>query len=69
MNKVNVRRALKINLTGASTTLEITKFATPAVEKEFIHLDKMPDGSWRLLFNVEGFEVPDIESFEFIRED
>jgi hypothetical protein len=49
--------------------LEITKFATPAVEKQFIHFDQLPDGTWRLLFNLEGHEVSNIESFEFLRED
>lgn len=64
-----LRRAVKVNLVGTSTTLEITKFATPQVEKEFIHFDRLPDGTWRLLFNLEDHEIRDILSFEFIRED
>jgi len=63
------RRAVRINLVDTYTELELSKFATPAVEKEFIHFDKLPDGTWRLLFNVEGHEVKDIVSFEFVRED
>jgi len=64
-----IRRALKVKLVGTSTTLELTKFATPAVEKQFIHFDELPDGTWRLLFNLEGHDVQDIESFEFLRDD
>jgi hypothetical protein len=64
-----IRRAIKVNLVGTSTTLELTKFATPMVEKQFIHLDQLPDGTWRLLFNLEGHDVQDIESFVFVRED
>jgi len=65
---MKVRRAVKVNLVETSTTLEITKFATPNVEKQFIHFDQLPDGTWRLLFNLEGHDVPDIKSFEFLRE-
>lgn len=34
--------------------LPLSKFATPHTEKEFIHIDRLPDGTWRLLFNVRG---------------
>jgi hypothetical protein len=67
----NVRRAIRIDLLNdlPPVELELSRFATPAVEKQFIHLDQMPDGTWRLLFNVEGLEVKDIDSFVFNRYD
>jgi hypothetical protein len=61
-----VRRAIKLQ--GTNVLLEISKFATPSVAKEFIHLDKLPDGTWRLLWNVK--DAPDtsqIEALVFIR--
>lgn len=62
-----IRRAIKVE--GTDTVLELSKFATPKTEKEFIHFDKLPDGSWRLLFNVSGVDVKDISALTIIRED
>lgn len=61
------RRAIKLK--GTDVTLELSKFATPKTDKEFIHLDKLPDGTWRLLYNVK--DAPDIQAvqaFEIIRD-
>lgn len=54
--------------------LPISKFATPNVEKEFLHLDKLPDGTWRLLFNVNDDSgnhilVSAIKSLRIVREE
>jgi hypothetical protein len=65
--KKETRRA--VELVGTGVELELSKFATPKVDKEFIHFDKLPDGTWRLLFNVEGVDIQDIEAFQIIRED
>lgn len=64
--KQEVKRA--IELVGTGVELELSKFATPKVEKEFIHFDKLPDGTWRLLFNVEGVDIQDIEAFRIVRD-
>lgn len=48
--------------------LNITKFATPRTEKEFIHLDKLADGTWRLLFNVQSVDIKDVQAFRMLRE-
>lgn len=66
MGKKEARRALE--LVGTGVELELSKFATPKVDKEFIHFDKLPDGTWRLLFNVEGIDVQQIEAFKIVRE-
>ena len=62
-----VRRAIKLE--GTDVVLELSKAATPKTEKEFIHLDKLPDGTWRLLFNVKGVDVQQVQSMQIIRED
>jgi hypothetical protein len=61
------KRSIKIE--GTDVELELSKFATPRTEKEFIHLDKLPDGTWRLLFNVEGIDIKQIEALRILRED
>ena len=57
-----------IRLDGTDKVLELSKAATPLVEREFIHLDRLHDGTWRLLFNVAGVEVKDVTALTFIRE-
>lgn len=61
------RRAIEI--TGTPVVIELSKFATPRVEREFIHLDRLPDGTWRLLFNVKDVDVAAVQALTFIRED
>jgi len=58
-----------IALTGTNTELELSKFATPKTDKEFIHFDKLPDGTWRLLFNVSGVDIKQVQALTIIRED
>lgn len=62
-----MRRAIELEGTGVA--LELSKFATPKTEKEFIHLDKLPDGTWRLLMNVNGVDVQNVSALKIIRED
>lgn len=62
------RRA--IQLKGTDVVLELSKFATPKTDKEFIHFDKLPDGTWRLLYNVKDApNIQAIQGFEIIRQD
>jgi hypothetical protein len=62
-----VRRAIK--LTGTDLVLELSKVTAIKTDKRMIHLDELPDGTWRLIFN--GNMIPDftkIEVMEIIRE-
>lgn len=61
------RRAIKLE--GTDVTLELSKFATPRTEKEFIHLDKLSDGTWRLLYNVKDADIQTIEALTIVREE
>jgi hypothetical protein len=67
-----MKRSIKIEGPDLHLLLDLSKFATPAVEKEFIHLDKLPDGSWRLLMNVstpEGrLDIQRVEALRIVRE-
>lgn len=58
----------QIKLVGTDTVLELSKFATPRTSKEFIHLDKLEDGTWRLLFNVRDIDIRAVEALQIIRE-
>ena len=58
-----------IELENTEKMLVLSKFATPKTEKQFIHLDELPDGTWRLLFNVEGVDIQKVKSFIIHRED
>lgn len=62
-----MRRAIK--LTGTDLVLELSKVTAIKTDKKMIHLDELPDGTWRLIFN--GNMIPDftkIEVMEIIRE-
>jgi len=61
------RRAIKLQ--GTDTVLELSKFATPKTDKEFIHLDKLPDGTWRLLYNVVGTDIKNVSALTIVREE
>ena len=53
--------------------LELSKVSTvrlTEVEREFIHLDKLPDGTWRLVYTPST--IPDIRllsALTLVRED
>lgn len=66
--KQEVRRA--IELTGTDVTLELSKVTAIRTEKRMIHLDELPDGTWRLIYN--GNMIPDltqVQALTIIRED
>lgn len=62
-----VRRA--IELVGTGTVLELSKATSVKTNSNMIHLDELPDGTWRLIYNSKM--IPDftkIKSFRIIRE-
>lgn len=61
----------KIYLNGIDKELNITKATQVNIskDKDFIYLDKLPDGNWRLVYTsniIEDFSK--IKSFDIIRE-
>lgn len=64
-----VRRAIKI--VGTDTVLELSKVTAVKLHNAaMIHLDQLPDGTWRLIYN--SHLIPDItkvQALEIIRED
>jgi hypothetical protein len=61
------RRAIALD--GTDAVLEISKYAVPKTSAQFIHLDRLTDGTWRLLVNVEGVDIADVQALRIIRED
>lgn len=63
-----MRRAVKIN--GTNIELNLSKATAVKTEKNMIHFDQLPDGTWRLIYN-ENFisDFSKVVNFEFIRED
>lgn len=62
------RRAIEI--VGTDQVLELSKVTAVKTSNNMIHLDQLPDGTWRLIYN--GNMIPDfklIDSFKMIRED
>nr|DAH57196.1 MAG TPA: hypothetical protein [Caudoviricetes sp.] len=62
------RRA--IELTGTDTVLELSKVTAVRTKQRMIHLDELPDGTWRMIYN--GEHIPDftkISAFTIVRED
>lgn len=62
------RRA--IELVGTDIILELSKVTAVRTKQRMIHLDELPDGTWRMIYN--GEHIPDftkISEFKIIRED
>lgn len=63
-----MRRAIKIE--GLDTELELSKATAVKTDKQMIHLDQLPDGTWRLIYNSKL--IPDftkVQSLTIVRED
>ncbi len=66
-----MRRAVKINFKdGSSTLLELSKATSIRSDVGMLHLDRMQDGKWRLIFS-EGLvnDFSKIDSLDIVRED
>lgn len=66
--KDNVRRAVAIE--GTDLVLELSKATAVKTTTRMIHLDELPDGTWRLIWN--GNMIPDftkVQALKIIRED
>ena len=66
--KKEVRRAVEIE--GIDQTIELSKVTAVRTDKNMIHFDQLPDGTWRLIYNAKM--IPDytkVKSFKMIRED
>jgi hypothetical protein len=63
-----MRRAVKVN--GTDLVLELSKATAIKTDKNMIHFDQLPDGTWRLIYN--GNLIPDftkVVNFEIVREE
>jgi len=59
-----------ILLEGLNTELVLSKATAVKTDKQMIHLDKLPDGSWRLIYNSNL--IPDfskLTSMTIVREE
>ena len=65
------RRAIRIKTSdGTDKVLELSKATAVRTPKRMIHLDELPDGTWRLIYN--GDMLPDftlVQALEIVRED
>ncbi len=62
-----VRRS--INLRGSDKVLELSKVTAVRTDKQMIHLDQLPDGTWRMIYNANLIpDITKIEAFEIVRE-
>lgn len=66
-----MRRAVEIKfMDGTSRVLELGKATSLKTDLGMIHLERMPDDKWRLLWSEDIVdEFSKIKSFEMIRED
>lgn len=63
-----MKRSIKIN--GTDLVLELSKATAVKTDKNMIHLDQLPDGSWRLIYNGNMIrDFSKVESLQIIRED
>ena len=58
-----------IKLIGTDIELTISKVTAVRTQKKMIHLDELPDGTWRLIYNE--IHIPDftkVKSLNIIRD-
>lgn len=63
-----MKRAIRIE--GTEHELVLSKATAVRTNKRMIHLDELPDGTWRLIYN--GDMIPDfskVEALTILRED
>lgn len=66
--KREAKRWIKIN--GVDRKLQISRVAALNTTKQFIHLDELKDGSWRLCYTSNTIkDFTKVNSFDIIRED
>lgn len=63
-----MKRAILID--GLGIELELSKVTAVRTTKQMIHLDELPDGTWRLIYNGNQIEdISKVNGFKIIRED
>jgi plasmid rolling circle replication initiator protein Rep len=66
-----MKRAIRINLNdGTYKDLELSKAVTVKTKNEMLNLEKLPDGTWRMIWNeslIEDFTK--VVNFEVVREE
>ena len=63
-----MKRAIEIE--GLGIELDLSKVTAVRTDKQMIHLDQLPDGTWRMIFNSNLIEdVSKVKGFKIIRED
>lgn len=60
---MTVRRA--VELKGSDITLELSKVTSLKLDRRMIHLDELPDGTWRLTYNA--FQFPDLTKLQALK--
>jgi hypothetical protein len=59
-----------VNLEGLGLELVLSKATAVKTDKNMIHLDQLPDGTWRLIYNANM--IPDfskLTALTMVRED
>lgn len=69
MKKKMIKRAIRIRTKDGDMELELSRATSVRTDKQMIHLDKLEDGTWRLVYNENL--IPDFSKvigFDIIRE-
>ena len=65
--KDKIKRSILIE--GLDKELILSKVTAVKLEKNMIHLDELPDGTWRLIYNINMIpDLKQIEGFKIVRE-
>ena len=60
----------RIELVGTDIVLELSKATAVRTKQKMIHLDELPDGTWRLIYNGDHItDFSKIECLKVVRED
>jgi len=63
------KRSLELTGTGIPP-LELSKATAIKVDKQMIHIDQLPDGTWRLIYSTSLIpDITQLKAITIIRED
>jgi hypothetical protein len=59
-----------ILIEGQGTELELSKVTLVRTDKQMLHLDQLPDGTWRLIYNEALIpDITKVNALRILRED
>lgn len=63
------KRSIVIKTKSGDTELPLSKVTLARTDKQMIHIDQLPDGTWRMIYNESLIpNISEVEGFLLLRE-